>query len=207
MSKISEALTYGLTIRESATDGSDFTNPVADYRRLFLGEDGQLHVKDSAGAVTDIGAAAPAGAIVSKATATRTAGNVTLSGTSYANVDTGIDLVVAATAGDLLLIGLSAFWQAENDFGALDGATIVSGSPVNYISGNGSTGAGVMAWRGISLAYSAVGATVYYIVVGGDISGGNVTLRLRGKTGGGTNKVVRASSGEALTWYAVNLGQ
>lgn len=46
---------FGITIRESATDGSDFTNPDADYRRLFLGEDGQLHVKDSAGAVTDIG--------------------------------------------------------------------------------------------------------------------------------------------------------
>lgn len=47
---------FGMTIRESANDGSDFTNPGADYRRLFLGEDGQLHVKDSAGAVTDIGA-------------------------------------------------------------------------------------------------------------------------------------------------------
>jgi hypothetical protein len=45
----------GIVIRESATDGSDFSNPAADYRRLFLGEDGQLHVKDSAGAVTDIG--------------------------------------------------------------------------------------------------------------------------------------------------------
>lgn len=48
---------FGMTIRESANDGSDFTNPDADYRRLFLGEDGQLHVKDSAGAVTDIGGA------------------------------------------------------------------------------------------------------------------------------------------------------
>jgi len=56
MTKISEALTYGLTIRESANDGSDFTNPAADYRRLFLGEDGQLHVKDTAGTVTAIGA-------------------------------------------------------------------------------------------------------------------------------------------------------
>jgi hypothetical protein len=46
---------FGITIRESATDGSDFTNPDADYRRLFLGEDGALHLKDSAGAVTDIG--------------------------------------------------------------------------------------------------------------------------------------------------------
>jgi hypothetical protein len=49
---------FGITIRESATDGSDFTNPDADYRRLFLGEDGQLHVKDSAGSVTDIGGGA-----------------------------------------------------------------------------------------------------------------------------------------------------
>ena len=46
---------FGMTIRESATDGSDFTNPDADYRRLFLGEDGKLHLKDSAGTVTEIG--------------------------------------------------------------------------------------------------------------------------------------------------------
>ena len=55
MTKISEALTYGLTIRESATDGSDFTNPTADYRRLFLGEDGSLHLRDSSGTVTAVG--------------------------------------------------------------------------------------------------------------------------------------------------------
>jgi hypothetical protein len=56
MGLFSLAKLFGMTIRESANDGSDFTNPDADYRRLFLGEDGQLHVKDSAGAVTDIGA-------------------------------------------------------------------------------------------------------------------------------------------------------
>lgn len=46
------SLIYGVHIRESATDGSDFTNAAADYRVLFLGEDGLLHVKDSAGTVT-----------------------------------------------------------------------------------------------------------------------------------------------------------
>ena len=51
--QFSTAKLYGMTIRESATDGSDFTNPDADYRRLFLGEDGLLHVKDSAGTVSD----------------------------------------------------------------------------------------------------------------------------------------------------------
>lgn len=43
---------YGLGLRESANDGSDFSNPDADYRVFFLGEDGLIHVKDSAGAVT-----------------------------------------------------------------------------------------------------------------------------------------------------------
>lgn len=43
---------FGIKIRESADDGSDFSNPDADYRVLFLGEDGLLHVKDSAGSVT-----------------------------------------------------------------------------------------------------------------------------------------------------------
>ena len=52
MTQFSLAELFGITIRESANDGSDFTNPSADYRRLFLGEDGYLHVKDSAGTVT-----------------------------------------------------------------------------------------------------------------------------------------------------------
>jgi hypothetical protein len=46
-------LIYGVHIRESANDGSDFTNAASDYRVLYLGEDGYLHVKDSAGVVTE----------------------------------------------------------------------------------------------------------------------------------------------------------
>lgn len=42
-----------LIVRESADDGSDFSNPAADYRVLFVGEDGDLHLMDSAGTVTD----------------------------------------------------------------------------------------------------------------------------------------------------------
>jgi hypothetical protein len=54
--QFSLAKLFGVTLRESANDGSDFTNPDADYRRLFLGEDGLLHLRDSAGTVTTIGA-------------------------------------------------------------------------------------------------------------------------------------------------------
>lgn len=52
MGLIHEDKSYGLKIRESANDGSDFSNPEADYRILFVGEDGLFHLKDSAGAVT-----------------------------------------------------------------------------------------------------------------------------------------------------------
>lgn len=53
MVRLSESTTPMLTLREVATDGSDNANAPDDCRRLFLGEDGKLHVKDSAGTVTD----------------------------------------------------------------------------------------------------------------------------------------------------------
>ena len=40
-------------LEEVANDGSATGTPAADHRRLFLGEDGMLHVKDSAGVVTE----------------------------------------------------------------------------------------------------------------------------------------------------------
>lgn len=55
MGKIHEDKTYALKIRESANDGSDFSNPEADYRLVFIGEDGEWHFKDSGGTVTDPG--------------------------------------------------------------------------------------------------------------------------------------------------------
>jgi len=79
---------FGMTIRESATDGSDFTNPDADYRRLFLGEDGLLHVKDSAGTVSDPytgGSSAAAVGVRVYRTAAQSISNVTLTGIQFDN--------------------------------------------------------------------------------------------------------------------------
>lgn len=50
---------HGIKIRESANDGSDFGTPDADYRVLYLGEDGLMHLKDAADVITDVGATAP----------------------------------------------------------------------------------------------------------------------------------------------------
>ena len=103
---------FGLTIRESATDGSDFTNPDADYRRLFLGEDGQLHVKDSAGTVTDIGAAA-AGSVATDAI-WDAAGDLAVG----SGADTAARLA-KGNAGAMLAMGNSAvIWNAGTSFPA-----------------------------------------------------------------------------------------
>jgi hypothetical protein len=45
--------TPSITFEEILSDGSTLTNPAADHRRLFLGEDGYLHLRDSAGNITD----------------------------------------------------------------------------------------------------------------------------------------------------------
>lgn len=42
-------------LEERLSDGSDTGNPAADHRALFLGEDGALHLRDSAGTVTAVG--------------------------------------------------------------------------------------------------------------------------------------------------------
>jgi hypothetical protein len=105
----SAAKLFGMTIRESATDGSDFTNPDADYRRLFLGEDGQLHVKDSAGAVTDIGIA---GATVATDTIWDAAGDLAVG----SGANTAAKLTKGAAGGALSIINATVAWNSGTSF-------------------------------------------------------------------------------------------
>lgn len=55
MAKTSDNKFPKVVLEERASDGSDTSNPAADHRALFLGEDGSLHLRDSSGTVTDIG--------------------------------------------------------------------------------------------------------------------------------------------------------
>lgn len=71
---------FGIKLRESANDGSDFGTPDADYRFTFLGEDGQWHTKDSSAVVRYM-----PGAELDRVTATAA---VTVSGTSAASPTT-----------------------------------------------------------------------------------------------------------------------
>jgi len=125
--KFSLANLFGITIRESANDGSDFTNPDADYRRLFLGEDGLLHVKDSAGAVTSPYTAA-SGAEFATANAKVATSQGTTS-TSYADLTTpGPSVTVTVGASGKVMLHVSARMQNSlaRDFAGV--GVVVSGA-------------------------------------------------------------------------------
>lgn len=82
-----------IIIRESTDDGSDFSNPDADYRVLFLGEDGELHLMDSAGTVTDVssGGNALSSTVVRRTTAQSVGGSGTETAISFDTETEDID--------------------------------------------------------------------------------------------------------------------
>lgn len=88
---------YGLKIRESADDGSDFGTPDADYRFLYVGEDGDLHLKDASDVVTDF----PAGG-----------GSGTLSGVRVTrNAALNVGTSEAAIAWDNQVTDTDDYWE------------------------------------------------------------------------------------------------
>lgn len=139
----------------------------------------------------------------------RTAGDYTINSTTFANLDTGTDLTLTGVvAGDVIMVGAMLVWGSEATTACLDVATIVSASPVNYIGTAGGAGDfGITSWIGTTGQTESAGAPVCYTLVSGDISGGNVLLRLRYRTTSATNKTLRASSTLPFQWWARNHGQ
>ena len=138
----------------------------------------------------------------------RTAADYTINSTTFTNLDTGTDLVLSASSGDVVEVGCMLVWGSEATTACLDVASIVSGSPVNYWgTAGGSSDFGISSWIGTTGQTESAGASTMRALVGGDISGGTVTLRLRYRTTSATNKTLRASSTLPFLWWAKNLGQ
>jgi hypothetical protein len=163
-------------------------------------------------AIEEVAAEATGGSgqgLVDFAKATRQSTSLTVNGTSWADLDTGLDLVLTAATSDIIEVGASLFWGNEATTGNLDVATIVSASPVNSVA----TGAtpdnannGISAWRGAASQSISCGGSIMYTLQSGDISSGTVTLRLRVRTAAATNKVVFATAVLPFHWWAKNLG-
>lgn len=134
----------------------------------------------------------------------RTAGDLTgLTSSSYANVDTAIDLVVVAAPNDILEIGLQG--RSDNTgYLVLNGHTWVSGAAVNSIYGATVTGDGPPSWGIGGNGVVNLAGGCLYAVQSGDVSGGTVTLRLRYKTNG--TRTIYSNTNSPLQWWAKNLG-
>jgi hypothetical protein len=108
MAAVDENLFPKIILRESANDGSDFSNPAADYRVAFLGEDGLWHLKDSAGTVTD---PYPASSGI-PATIFDAAGDIIVASAA----DTAARLAKGAAGGALSIINAAVAWNSGTSF-------------------------------------------------------------------------------------------
>jgi hypothetical protein len=132
-------LIYGVHVRESANDGSDFSNAAADYRVLFLGEDGALHLKDSSGTVTDIGSGSSTAALLGittyapgSDTTIGTSSSTTLVDVSAANLSVTF---TAPASGNVVvkLYGLTGTTGGSGNFirwGVRESTTIIAGPQI-----------------------------------------------------------------------------
>lgn len=139
---------YGIKIRESANDGSDFSNPEADYRLAFIGEDGLWHLKDAVGTVTS------PGGMTNPMT---TAGDLIYGGASGTPTRVGI-----GTAGQVLKVNAGATaveWGAAGGGGGWTLGIDESGASfANFTSHDGtwaSTGSIIQQTSGTSANHEA----------------------------------------------------
>jgi hypothetical protein len=141
--------------------------------------------------------------------AKRTAGDLSSSSTTWADVNTALDLVIAASVGDVIEVCVSGLWSNAATDGFLDVVSIVSGSPVNSFGQDGApdnSAVGFSGWTGGSGVISAISGSVFRTITAGDISGGNVTLRLRRRNASAVTKAIFAVTNVPLECWARNLG-
>lgn len=131
---------------------------------------------------------------------TRNAGNTTFSNDVWAPVTLHKAVKVAAVAGDVLEIGFSGFVTNEASWLYLEACTWVSSAIVNYCSrqvagGTGSTGFGVISWATPPSAYGNPAGSIFYTVQAGDISGGQVEIKLHGRLAAGVTTPTKSLFG------------
>lgn len=136
--------------------------------------------------------------------ATRTAGNLTLDSTLWATASTTLDLVLTAAANDRIAVELSASLSTANVNVGFDAIAANSGTHFSGVSGNNAFGH--QAWYSPGNNTMGVGGMVIRTLTTGDISGGNVTVRLRYRCGSTAARTVNASTTRPLRFAAFNLG-
>jgi hypothetical protein len=147
------------------------------------------------------------------ARAKRTSGNITLGATVnvWSNVDTGMDLTLNASDGDVIEYAVSGLLGNQGVEAFFDVVTVVSGSPVNSFGfgttpANPPTSYGVVGWFHVASAQSGFIGSAFRTLVAGDISGGTVTLRLRHAPTANAARTLNAASSTPFEVWARNHG-
>lgn len=183
---------------DSLTDVDVSSTPPDDGQALVWDDALQLWVPGAGGG-------GAGGSPLPSTRAKRTSGLITLNSTSWADIDNGLDLVVAASAGNVLAIDVQGLLGAQAVAVGIDVVTVVGGTPVNSVSGSGAADYGF--YYGALSEETVIAGHIQYVVAAGDISGGTVRLRLRYKTSSAVNRNFYAGTGgnPQFNWSVVNL--
>lgn len=135
----------------------------------------------------------------------RTAGDLTLNpgDTNWHDLPTVPTLVLQGVrAGDLIEVGVQAYWDDANTYRNLDVASIVSSAPVTYWgAASGTPGVGVPSWRGEPATVIGRGGSVFRTVSTSDIAvDGSLTLRFRYSLNAATISVLSAAVPPLHAW-------
>jgi hypothetical protein len=179
-------------------EGTEPAAPASGRQRLYIDSTThKLKRTDSSGTDVTIEAAAGLSAIP-VAIINRTSGNLTITNdSSWHDVPTIGDLTIAAAVGDVLevtlgvVISQAAFFEVQ---------LVTSG---NYVGPGVSSTQGIASWAQRISAAGNVNGSLLYTVVSGDISGGNVALRLRYTTNSSGATTLFASTAVGPLFFAV----
>jgi len=148
----------------------------------------------------------------------RTAGNVTLTGTTtwstLTTIGTAADLTLAAASGDVIEFSVSLLVGQEAVNSGFDVVTCngPGGSPINSVAYDGAyqsawtTHQGMSGWLCFGSAFVSASGSVFYKLVAGDIVSNAVTLRLLYAMGAATNKTLYAGTQIPFDIWARNHG-
>lgn len=172
------------------------------------GTDGQVLTKLSS---TDYDAdwetpAGGGGGSVTASVRRATGSGMAVNSTTWTDLNTALDLTLAAATGDWVTAEPMGAWSTTGaTFGAMDIVTVVAGSPVTSFATGGApsnTSFGTYAWGGPTSTFAPFGGALRYQLQSGDISGGNVTLRIRVRTDAAIAKSIHCSSVEPFFFSA-----
>lgn len=145
----------------------------------------------------------------------RTAGNITLTGTTnwsdLTTIGTGADLTLNASAGDLVEASLFMLVDTAVVAMGFDVVTVVGSTKTNSLTSGGAAPAAFSTmtssgWYVPANLVVGVTGSIFYVLQAGDISSNTVKLRVQYGMGSATNRLMYGSTTNPFMFYARNHG-